>query len=228
MKFVRVLSRRSLLAMFTSVALIFSGGSVFADNVKVAAIYTLPVEQQWISRIHKALNSAKESGGVEYVYSENVSNTDPEVAQSHKLVSGDTELNIDMKTDGTGYSMVKTEDGTESKVNVPLGADFNMNEDASISILQTLSSGSQLSTNISSIGEVTVGVDSSGSGPNVKAPKGSEVIISDSGISEISQPATTDESTGISSQVTSKISPDGSAVIVGPNKGQGGFSYFLR
>ena len=78
MKFVRVLSRRSLLAMFTSVALIFSGGSVFADKVKVAAIYTLPVEQQWISRIHKALNSAKESGGVEYVYSENVSNTDYE------------------------------------------------------------------------------------------------------------------------------------------------------
>ena len=78
MKFVRVLSRRSLLAMFTSVVLIFSGGSVFADNVKVAAIYTLPVEQQWISRIHKALNSAKESGGVEYVYSENVSNTDYE------------------------------------------------------------------------------------------------------------------------------------------------------
>jgi len=78
MKFVRFLSRRSLLAMFTSVALIFSGGSVFADNVKVAAIYTLPVEQQWISRIHKALNSAKESGGVEYVYSENVSNTDYE------------------------------------------------------------------------------------------------------------------------------------------------------
>ena len=78
MKFLRVLSRRSLLAIFTSVALIFSGGSVFADNVKVAAIYTLPVEQQWISRIHKALNSAKESGGIEYVYSENVSNTDYE------------------------------------------------------------------------------------------------------------------------------------------------------
>ena len=78
MKFVRVLSRRSLLAVFTSVALIFSGASVFADNIKVAAIYTLPVEQQWISRIHKALNSAKESGGIEYVYSENVSNTDYE------------------------------------------------------------------------------------------------------------------------------------------------------
>ena len=144
---------------------------------------------------------------------ENVSSTDPEVAQSHKLVSGDTELNIDMKTDGTGYSMVKTEDGTESKVNVPLGADFNMNEDASISILQTLSSGDNISTNISPLGEVTVGFDSLGVGPNVKAPKGAEVIISDNGISEISQPATTDESTGISTQVTSKLSPDGSAVI---------------
>ena len=54
------------------------------------------------------------------------------VAKSRKLVSGETELNIDMKTDGTGYSTIKTEDGTESKVNVPLGADFNMNEDASI------------------------------------------------------------------------------------------------
>ena len=88
MKFVRVLSRRSLLAMFTSVALIFSGGSVFADNVKVAAIYTLPVEQQWISRIHKALNSAKESGGVEYVYSENVSNTDYERVMSEYAEQG--------------------------------------------------------------------------------------------------------------------------------------------
>ena len=56
-------------------------------------------------------------------------------------------------------------------------------------------------------------MDSSGVGPNVKAPKGAEVIMSDSGISEISQPATTDESTGISTQVTSTLSRDGSAII---------------
>ncbi|NCW54095.1 MAG: BMP family ABC transporter substrate-binding protein, partial [Rhodobacteraceae bacterium] len=46
--------------------------------IKVAAIYTLPVEQQWISRIHKALNTAAESGAIEYTYSENVANTDYE------------------------------------------------------------------------------------------------------------------------------------------------------
>jgi len=30
-----------------------------AKPIKVAAIYTVPVEQQWVSRIHKALNAAK-------------------------------------------------------------------------------------------------------------------------------------------------------------------------
>lgn len=49
-----------------------------AEKIKVAAIYTLPVEQQWISRIHKALNAAAGRGDIEYVYSENVSNTDYE------------------------------------------------------------------------------------------------------------------------------------------------------
>lgn len=38
----------------------------------------MPVEQQWVSRIHKAINAAKDRGEVEYVFSENVSNTDYE------------------------------------------------------------------------------------------------------------------------------------------------------
>lgn len=49
-----------------------------AEALKVAAIYTLPVEQQWISRIHKALNAAAERGEIEYTFSENVANTDYE------------------------------------------------------------------------------------------------------------------------------------------------------
>jgi len=49
-----------------------------AKPIKVAAIYTVPVEQQWVSRIHKALNAAKDRGDIEYVYSENVANTDYE------------------------------------------------------------------------------------------------------------------------------------------------------
>ena len=48
------------------------------EKLKVAAIYTVPVEQQWVSRIHKAANAAKDRGDIEYVFSENVANTDYE------------------------------------------------------------------------------------------------------------------------------------------------------
>jgi basic membrane lipoprotein Med (substrate-binding protein (PBP1-ABC) superfamily) len=48
------------------------------DALKVAAVYTVPVEQQWVSRIHKAANAAKDAGEIDYVYSENVSNNDYE------------------------------------------------------------------------------------------------------------------------------------------------------
>jgi len=47
-------------------------------KIKVAAIYTVPVEQQWVSRIHKALNAAVARGEIEYVFSENVANADYE------------------------------------------------------------------------------------------------------------------------------------------------------
>ncbi|HYF55579.1 MAG TPA: BMP family protein, partial [Salinarimonas sp.] len=46
--------------------------------IKVAAIYTVPVEQQWVSRIHKALNAAQARGDVTYKFSENVANNDYE------------------------------------------------------------------------------------------------------------------------------------------------------
>ena len=49
-----------------------------ADPIKTAAIYTVPVEQQWVSRIHKAATIAKDRGDIEYVFSEKVSNTDYE------------------------------------------------------------------------------------------------------------------------------------------------------
>jgi basic membrane lipoprotein Med (substrate-binding protein (PBP1-ABC) superfamily) len=47
-----------------------------ADPIKVAGIYTVPVEQQWVSRIHKAAVTAQERGDIEYTFTENVSNTD--------------------------------------------------------------------------------------------------------------------------------------------------------
>ncbi|MBA3478541.1 MAG: BMP family protein [Lautropia sp.] len=48
------------------------------DKLKVAAIYTVPVEQQWVSRIHKALDAAVARGEIEYKFSENVANADYE------------------------------------------------------------------------------------------------------------------------------------------------------
>ena len=72
------MTRRALLSAFIIASTIFSAGVAAAEKTKVAAIYTLPVEQQWISRIHQALNAAAERGDIEYAFSENVANTDYE------------------------------------------------------------------------------------------------------------------------------------------------------
>jgi len=71
-------SRRAFLASLAVVGFALGTTASAAETVKVAAIYTLPVEQQWISRIHKALNAAAERGDIEYTFSENVANTDYE------------------------------------------------------------------------------------------------------------------------------------------------------
>ena len=55
-----------------------SPGAHAQARIKVAAVYTVPVEQQWVSRIHKALNEARARGEVDYVFSESVSNADYE------------------------------------------------------------------------------------------------------------------------------------------------------
>ncbi|MBA5777178.1 BMP family ABC transporter substrate-binding protein [Stappia sp. F7233] len=75
------LTRRTVLAVGLSVAAITCGGAVAVAKekpLKVAAIYTVPVEQQWVSRIHQALKAAEARGDVTYTFSENVANTDYE------------------------------------------------------------------------------------------------------------------------------------------------------
>jgi basic membrane protein A len=65
------------------------------EPLKVAAVYTVPTEQQWVSRIHLAANAAKDRGEIEYVYSENVANNDYERVMreyceaGHKLILGE-------------------------------------------------------------------------------------------------------------------------------------------
>src|SRR5262249_40673364 len=74
------ISRRGfgLLAGAAATTTLFSRRTLAADPIKTAAIYTVPVEQQWVSRIHKAAGAAVDRGDIEYVFSESVSNTDYE------------------------------------------------------------------------------------------------------------------------------------------------------
>lgn len=73
-------TRRAVLGLVASLAVMAGGLPAIAKDkpLKVAAIYTVPVEQQWVGRIHKALQAAQARGDVTYTYSENVANTDYE------------------------------------------------------------------------------------------------------------------------------------------------------
>ncbi len=47
-----------------------------AEKIKVAGIYTQPIQQKWDAVLHKALVKAQQDGTIDYVYSEKVANTD--------------------------------------------------------------------------------------------------------------------------------------------------------
>lgn len=95
----RVTRRRILLSTSGIAMAATLGGmariAVAADKIKVASIYTVPVEQQWVSRIHLALQTAQQRGDIDYVWSENVANTDYErvmreyAEAGHQLIVGE-------------------------------------------------------------------------------------------------------------------------------------------
>jgi basic membrane protein A len=70
-------TRRAFTVAITLAALL-PAAAYAQSRLKVAAVYTVPVEQQWVGRIHKALNAAVARGEIEYKFSENVANTDYE------------------------------------------------------------------------------------------------------------------------------------------------------
>ncbi len=95
------ISRRALMSsVATATTLVLSLGAAPAAwaqaKLKVAAIYTVPVEQQWVSRIDKALKAAVARGDIEYVFSENVTNADYERVMrgyaegGHTLIVGES------------------------------------------------------------------------------------------------------------------------------------------
>ncbi len=64
----RILLVLVCLTVFASVAC--------AEKIKVAGIYTQPIQQKWDAVLHKALQKAQQDGIIDYVYSEKVANTD--------------------------------------------------------------------------------------------------------------------------------------------------------
>lgn len=92
-----LIRRRTLAAAVSALALAAAAGPAFAQaKLKVAAIYTVPVEQQWVSRIDKALKAAVARGEIDYVFSENVANADYErvmrgyAEKGHTLIVGES------------------------------------------------------------------------------------------------------------------------------------------
>ncbi len=68
---------RGILAAMAVAVLSFAGASqAMAETIKVAGIYTQPIQQKWDARLHQALTNAQNRGDIEYVFSEKVSNTD--------------------------------------------------------------------------------------------------------------------------------------------------------
>nr|WP_027474417.1 BMP family protein [Curvibacter gracilis] len=81
-------SRRHLMVAATALAASVSLPVLAQAKIKVAAIYTVPFEQQWVSRIHKALKAAEARGEIEYKASENVANADYERVMREYIAGG--------------------------------------------------------------------------------------------------------------------------------------------
>jgi len=82
--------RRQLVLLATAAAIALPGLALAQGKTKVAALYTVPFEQQWVSRLHKALKAAEARGEIEYKATENVSNADYERVMREYATAGNT------------------------------------------------------------------------------------------------------------------------------------------
>lgn len=65
-------TRRLAAAVMVMTAILWGAGAAMAGKIKVAGVYSLPVQQKWISRLHTALTNARDAGEIDYVFSEKV------------------------------------------------------------------------------------------------------------------------------------------------------------
>src|SRR4051812_25442386 len=85
-------ARRQLIVRSIAVAAALAAGApgiaLAQAKLKVAAVYTVPFEQQWVGRIHKALKAAEARGEIEYKATENVANADYERVMREYATAG--------------------------------------------------------------------------------------------------------------------------------------------
>ena len=85
---IKLMNRRSAVVLAIAATMLAPGLALAQAKIKVAAIYSVPFEQQWVSRIHKALKAAEARGEIEYKASENVANADYERVMREYATAG--------------------------------------------------------------------------------------------------------------------------------------------
>ncbi len=125
-------NRRTALALAALLCTAIAAPGHAQSKLKVAAIYTVPVEQQWVSRIDKALKAAVARGEIEYVFSENVANADYERVMrqyaegGHQLVVGESfAVEAAARKVAKDYPKVSFLMGSSGKPQAPNFAVFN-------------------------------------------------------------------------------------------------------
>ncbi len=68
--------RKLLSALVAGMMVLMAGAMAQAEKLKVAGIYTVPVQQKWAGTLHRALVQAEKEGMIDYVFSEKTANTD--------------------------------------------------------------------------------------------------------------------------------------------------------
>ncbi len=82
------IQRRTFLALAAASLSPVTGLALAQSKVKVAAIYTVPFTQQWVSPIHKALKAAAARGEIQYSATANVANSDYEGVMRERAAHG--------------------------------------------------------------------------------------------------------------------------------------------
>ena len=72
----RTLFTRLAAGLVVAAGIVAAPAPAMAQKIKVAGIYTQPIQQKWDARLHQALDAAAKAGEIDYVYSEKVANTD--------------------------------------------------------------------------------------------------------------------------------------------------------